>query len=191
MGDRLTAKERLGHFLKTKKGRRFALILLSLAAILLVVSSFLPGERRSAGATDTDTFSAEAYGQELETRLEKILSSMEGVGSCRVMVTLENRGETYYVTGNKTQEEIEETGEGSYAENHQKEETYIIIEDEEGGQSALSRKGDYPVVRGVLVVCAGGESASVRASVTQAVSTALGLGTDKVFVAGGTSFFNK
>lgn len=184
MAEKTGIAESLRGFLKTKKGQRFTIFLLALAAALLLLWDYLPGESGGSDAREDTTLSAEDYEEGLEKRLTDILSDMEGVGDCRVMVTIENTGETFYVTQGKNAEETDEKADGGRSESHQTEENYIIMENETGDQSALSRKTDSPGIRGVLVVCKGGASATVRARVTEAVSTALGIGADKVCVTG-------
>lgn len=170
-------KDRLTAFLKTKKGQTAALVMAGAAAVLLVLGDALP----HAAATPTvSTPSIEESEQDLERRLEDLLGRVDGVGKCRVMITLERSVETVYGTETKSSGETAQTG-----EKHETEETYILLENASGDRSALPRFHERPPVRGVLVVCAGGNTASVRAAVTQAVSAALGVGSDRVCVVRG------
>ena len=50
------------------------------------------------------------------------------------------------------------------------------------GETPVTVKRVLPVFRGAVVLCDGADDASVRLSVTQAVSTVCGIGADKVTV---------
>ena len=51
-----------------------------------------------------------------------------------------------------------------------------------GSEEAVTLREDAAVYRGALVVCQGGDRASVRLSVTQAVSALTGLRADRIVV---------
>ena len=53
---------------------------------------------------------------------------------------------------------------------------------DERGETPVTVKRVLPVFRGAVVLCDGADDASVRLSVTQAVSTVCGIGADKVTV---------
>ena len=80
-------------------GGQRLLVVLGLLGMTLILLSQLRGRETSAGGD----FSQEAaeYARELETRLCEMVGRMEGVGACRVLVTLENGSE--YVYGDRSQ----------------------------------------------------------------------------------------
>lgn len=174
--------ERLSGFLKTKKGQKILVALLVAAAAFVILSDSFGGETRQPSSEDETMMSDEEYEAALESRLREILESMSGVGSCSVMVTLTGSSETVFVTENKYSEDSEKNADGSEKNSHQSEENCIIIEDESGGQTALSSKYIRPEVAGVLVVCDGGTSPAVREKVVNAVKTALKIGSDRIYV---------
>ena len=59
---------------------------------------------------------------------------------------------------------------------------YIIVEDADGAQKALAVTQVQPVVKGVVIVCEGGDNPSVQQRVTDAVTTALNLSSARVCV---------
>ena len=173
-----TAK-RLKAFLKSPKGSKAAVALLIVAAALIALSEFFPRAKK------TETVSSPSVEEEehrLEKRLEEILERMAGVGECDVMVTFSQNAETAYATERKTSQQNEKKTDGSLSGSSQTEETYILIEDDAGNQTALEKTTVAPPIRGVVVVCTGGASATVRARVSDAVKTALGIGADRIFV---------
>lgn len=83
-------------FLKEKKKIALILILIALGLLLVALSSV-----DNTDAVDTDGLSE--YKEELEGRLEKLCSQVDGVGKCTVMVTF-SRGEENTYKGNQLTE---------------------------------------------------------------------------------------
>lgn len=83
-------------FLKEKKKIALILILIALGLLLVALSSV-----DNTDAADTDGLSE--YKEELEGRLEKLCSQVDGVGKCTVMVTF-SRGEENMYKGNQLTE---------------------------------------------------------------------------------------
>ena len=81
-----------------------------------------------------------------ETRIEKMVESIEGVGDARVMITMENSAEQVYLDKSVVKE----------------------IE---------------PTVRGVMIVCKGADSPSIKETVLESVTKALNISSDKVCIA--------
>ncbi len=105
---------------------------------------------------------------ELESRLVKLLSSVEGVGKVKVMVTVECLQAASYA------QDVSSCGDRTESE-------YVFVE-ENGEKTGLTLTVASPVVRGVAVSGEGGGSARVRQEVTGLVCAALGVGASRVYV---------
>lgn len=120
----------------------------------------------------------------LEERLEKLLSSMEGVGKVQVMVNLE--GSTEYVVEKDNQESRTETTEGigederSGVEIQLQEET-VFVEQEEGNAPYVVQEL-YPQIEGVVVLAEGGGNATVAENISKAVEALFSIETHKIMV---------
>ena len=57
-----------------------------------------------------------------------------------------------------------------------------IIRSKDGSEQAVLQKQVMPKIRGVLVVCDGGDDALTREKITKAVSSVLNISSGKVFV---------
>ena len=130
--------------LKSEKGIK---IILAVGGLLILVIAFSGVFGRSGGSVrqqDTVGTAEELseYESRLEQRLTDILSQIEGVGNVRVMVTLENTGQTEY-----------------------------------GKNADMRIAVTAPEVRGVIVVCDGGDSITIKEKVINAVSGAFGINT--------------
>ena len=67
-------------------------------------------------------------------------------------------------------------------ESNEVETKYITIKDSDGTEKALSVMQIQPTVKGVVVICSGGDNIDVKNKVTEAVKTALNITSKRVFV---------
>lgn len=88
--------DRLVTFFKGKKKTALILILVSLGLMLVALSS-------ATSADSTEQGGLSEYKEELEERLEKLCSEVDGVGRCTVMVTF-SRGEENTYKGSQLTE---------------------------------------------------------------------------------------
>ncbi len=88
--------DRLVTFFKGKKKTALILILVSLGLMLVALSS-------ATSADSTEQGNLSEYKEELEKRLEKLCSEVDGVGRCTVMVTF-SRGEENTYKGSQLTE---------------------------------------------------------------------------------------
>ena len=78
---------------------------------LIFLSSFWSPSTNTAAETAED-FDAAAYTVELEQRLTDMLTHIEGVGDCQVMITLENARQYVYTDRHEVVTEIQPTVKG-------------------------------------------------------------------------------
>ena len=112
--------------------------------------------------------------------LENILSNIDGVGECRVMISVEGTSEYYYA------ENIDKTQEYSPNGSNEQYQNEVVVIDGGDNKQALVRKKVKPKINGVVVVCAGGGDITVKERVIKAVSAALNLSYGKICVEGKT-----
>ena len=146
------------------------LLLLFAAGVALFLLSGGEGKKEKAVSAADDAEKCAAVEQTLETRLTKLLSSVEGVGKVKVLVTVDRLQEYTYAQNTET------GGAGDRTEND-----YVIVE-QNGTKNGLTLTVTAPVVRGVAVSCEGGGSARVRQEVVNLVCAALGIGASRVYV---------
>jgi len=163
-------KKLFGQIMNTK-----VLVLIFIVGIGLML---LPGgdTKKKEETTSQDVFCA-TYREGIEKQLKTILSSVKGVGSVEVMVTLEHDGKTHFATDESLDEQKgEESSQGT------NETTYVLKNDAGGGESPVVLQRETPKVSGVLVIASGAENADVRANITNAVRAVLGVKTHRVEV---------
>lgn len=130
--------------------------------------------------------STQEYILQLENSLRDMVSSIKGAGNTKVLVTLENSEETVYATEEKKNKEAtEDKMDGQLSkkrETNDCEKKYITIKDSDGTERALSVTQIQPTVKGVVVVCDGGDIPEVQQKISEAIKTALNITSKRVFV---------
>lgn len=152
--------------------------------VLIAMTTFIPKKQEPVVAKATDA-TIEEYEQRLENQIMELVTSIQGVGKAKVMVTLKNGVEYVYA---KEEKQNTDTTNGALGDNQtvQQRDNYeqktILVEDQDGRKKALIRTTLEPTVRGVVIVCEGGDDIYVQQKVIDAVKTALGIGSNKVCV---------
>ena len=95
-----------------------------------------------------------------EQRLEEILSAINGVGKCRVLLSVHNGGELILA---------EDEGE-------------TVVLSNGGTQSTVTVQTQYPAFQGAVVVAGGCENTSVRYDILSSVMAYTGLSVDRITI---------
>lgn len=139
---------------------QYFLIILVAGVLIMIIPENEP--------THTETVSSEQPVQlDLEGELESILSQISGVGKTKVLLTELSGSETVFQT---------DSGQNMLSNDT------VVLTDGARDQYGLIRKILPPVYKGAIVVCKGGDSASVRLAVVDAVMRATGLSSDCITV---------
>lgn len=138
-------------------------------ALIFLSDTLSSGDDKESTATQTQASSEDPdeYAARTEKKLCKILSGIESVGSCDVMITVGSA--TEYVYAENTDRSTE-TADGSTRESCKSE---VVFTEEGGERQALVKKIIRPQISGVIVVCEGGGDVKVRERVINAVSKLL------------------
>ena len=155
------------------KDKRIRLLLwVGLAGILLIaVSEWIPHKAKDDPTSVTLT--GAQVEQALEQRITALLQQVEGVGTCRVMVTLESGRQAVYAA-----DTVSAAGaDGSTSLSEQ----YLTV-DTDAGPVGLLLTHLQPTVKGVAVVCDGGGNPTIQKRVIQVVSTAFHISERRVCV---------
>ncbi len=172
MGEKIEKIKKL--LMKDKKVLVLA-ILAVLAIVFLVLMEFTgKDENKYEGEASEST---EEYAGRIEDKLTQLISSVEGAGETVVMVTLDAGEENVYAREIKTDEEIN----GDKASNKCEYE-YIVMKNGSAVESGMLLKVIEPDIRGVAVVCDGGDNAAVRENIIDTVSAVLDIKTNKISV---------
>ncbi len=162
---------------KLKADRKMLLMLVlgAVGAALILVSCLM--EKKPAEDTrQTDATPFYDYENSLETRLNEIISQINGVGRVKVMVTLKTAEENKYAYNESYQSKS-----GDNSDDKKSESEYVIIDGEKGDECVLLST-EFPQIQGVIVVCDGGGSNVVKNDITNAVSALLDISTNSISV---------
>lgn len=151
-------------------------------AVLVILAGVVALLWPSGGTKETSTAQSTAVAalgdpEALQEEMEEILSHISGVGEVRLLLAVETDGERQ-LAGNT---ETSYSGSASAPEDFSRSWEAVMAQD--GGQTPVVTTTRYPTYRGALVVCQGGDQASVRLAVTEAVTALTGLTADRVTVA--------
>lgn len=151
--------------------KRIIILLLLVGVFLMLLHNVKPI------SLSKENFSDSEYIDNLERRVESIVSAIYGAGKCEVMINILSSCESVYVKENK--KSYDSTVDANKSES---EDSVITMSDSDGNEHALMRKELMPEIGGVTVVCDGGNIESVKNNVIVAVSTVLGIGSNRVCV---------
>jgi len=136
--------------------------------LLLFIGTFVS----NVEAEKEEEFAVSFYTEELEEKIKKLCESVSGVSDVHVLLTLDSGGE--YVYAQNTEKNVS----GSFISD------YLIIT-KNGEESGVLLEEIFPRIRGVAIVCRGGDSAVVQKTLTELLSAALGIPGGNIRVAAG------
>lgn len=138
-------------FEKLTRIKALPYLLLALVAGLILL--LLPGGKTESSTENTPYDASVAYKTGLEADLTALLSSLDGVKNCTVVVSLTTGYEYLYATDQTVREN------SSGKETDKK----IVLASENGGQSPLLLREKMPAVASVAVTLRGDEQAKADA----------------------------
>lgn len=169
-----------------KPGANRWLIGLGLAGMLLIaLSSVLPKKEQNKSVQTSATLSSYEYCEWLEEKIARTVNEITGKKGAKVLVTLETGVEYIYATEQK--KDNSNTGQsdgGKFSESGSTAETYITVTDGDGNEEAVVLTELTPKIRGVSVVCSGGQKAEIVNAIVEALSTALNISAEDISVVG-------
>ena len=123
--------------------------------------------------------------EDLETKLENILSKINGVGKANVMITYSESTQVIPIYNKKektsnTDESDSGGGKRKVEEIDSSEE--VVYTDSTGKGEIATQKTVSPKIEGAIIICEGANDSNVKTSIIQAVEAATGLATHKIQV---------
>ncbi len=161
-------------YLKNNDSKRIKIIIaVGLIGILLIgVSDMFSNASKDTDDDTVQTVSSDDYADEIEQKLTDIISSIDGVGECKIMVTLENSSENVYATDVQSDSDTDSSSTS---------EEYVIY-DSNNGEEPVLLKEYYPKILGVTIVCSGGDDVVIKETVTDTVTSLFNISTNRVSV---------
>ena len=169
------------HGLNAKKKTQYLAVLLVVAIILAIYFSSLDtsGTKKTDDKAETgapaETISSDT---EMEDRLKRVLSKVDGVGDVDVIINYESTAER--IPAFSEDRQVSKSDSQDTSSETSSEKSDIATVQGNGASEALIVKEKQPEVRGVIVVAQGAEDISVRMNLLNAVTTLLNVSADKV-----------
>lgn len=185
----MDVKQKLGQYSESKK--KIILILCLVTGLsMMLISGFVSSSSKKPKNKDIN-FNVSGYEHKLEERLLDLVEEIDGVGKAKIMVTLESSIEYIYA-----QERREKTDKISdfkdktplkLQERNDEEKKLMLVDGPSGRRQALIKTEIQPKIKGVVVVCQGGNEPLVNQQITNVLTTVLNISSSRVFV---TKSFN-
>ena len=161
-----------------KNNKKLSLIVIAgfLVIALIFISELDLKENEQEKIEITDEMSTAEYCIYLEDKVTEIIESIDGAGKTKVMITLSETTEYIYATNDRDTRKCDDTNNDSTNEND-----YVIIE-KDNNDTGLLIKTIEPKVRGIAVVCEGGNNSTVQSQIYSAVSAVLNISTSRISI---------
>lgn len=129
-------------------------------------------------------FLTQGYAEYLEYTLEELLSTMEGAGRVKVMITLNASGESIVEkdTGTSRTSSTEVDSAGGSRNSADVSETEETVYTGSGAEEPFVKQIIYPRIEGVVVCAEGGGNATVNKNITEAIQALFGIDVHKIKV---------
>lgn len=152
----------------------------------LLSSKIVPISETKEDSTIITSKSMDAsYEKNLENKLTQLLSRTKGAGNVAVSITVEGSArqehEKNIVKETKTVQEKDTSG-GIRTTTEIKENQQVLVNKENGVDKPVMLREINPEIKGVLVIADGAGDSVVKANLTKAVETGLGIASYKITV---------
>jgi len=166
--------------LRSPKG----LIIAGLVGILLIFfSSFIGGNEKKEQVKTNAEITPEEYCLELEQDICDIVSGITGSKRVTAVVTLDS-GIRYSYADTKEEISSDKNEKEHQSSNSELKEGYITVKTSDGGEQALLITTQMPEIRGVAIVCEGGDNPIINEKILNTVTAALNITSKRVYICG-------
>ena len=158
-------------FEKIKNDKKALLVItIGLVGMLLILASDISENDDIPEYTDRDFINE----YELSSEVEKLIETIDGAGRCKVMITYNSYEETVYAFDKN--ENSNSQGEADFSGE------YVIL-DNGDYEDGLKLKVISPEIKGVAVVCQGGNNPVIKEQIISSLSALFDISSNKISVA--------
>lgn len=189
-------KDKLKNMFKGKKKTENLIVLIVILIITVVAINYIwSGDSKKTDNLNEDSLiedtrvvqvSSNQTNDELEKRLENILSKISGVGNVKVMITYYESSMLMPIfnedSKESTTDETDSSGGSRNIKETDSQKEVVYKENNDGSKEVVTQSISSPKIEGAIIVAQGAESLDVKASIIQAVEAATGLATHKIQV---------
>lgn len=121
---------------------------------------------------------------DLEEKTEELLNCMEGVGAVKVMITIASMGEKILEKDIPLRKsvivETDSQGGTRSTNEEDRQEATVYTTDQDGNKIPYVITETLPSIKGVTVVCQGGDSVAVQKNITEVIQALFGIDAHKI-----------
>lgn len=170
--------ERFKELMLGEKGRKIVIAGALAVMLLLLLGTVSRGGGEKSAPEPYAAEDAAELERELEQRLIRLISRIDGAGEVSVMVTLDTVSQRVYEKDTKTESSSRSDADGGSQTIAGETETVLAG----SAKEPLQIGAVQPRVRGAAVVCSGAADPVVKERIANTVAKALNIGMSKVYV---------
>lgn len=164
-------------------------IIILIITVLIINNMWSSGENESKqDKTDTTKVLAQTSSSQqddLESNLEDILETINGVGKVKVLIKYSESSTVVAMYNETISESITKENDGNGGSKDVKEsenKKEIVYTDEDGTNKPITEKVVMPVIEGAIITAQGASNANIKTSIVSAVEAVTGLPVHKIQV---------
>ena len=176
-----------------KKIENLIFLILILIITLIAINTIWNGENKQTDKSEetNSTDKVLAYEEnssskdQLEQKLENILSTIKNVGQVKVLINYAETSSTIPIYDETTTTSSTEEGDSSGGTRNVTEtevQKDVVFSESSGMKEPVTQKTVMPVIQGAIITAEGASDATVRTNIINAVGAVTGLSIDKVQV---------
>ena len=176
-----------------KKIENLVFLIVILIVTVLILNFILKSDKssikeekpKSKVLANNDIEEEESFSNNTQKQLEKILSTIKGVGKVNVYISYSESSKTIAMYDEKTTtSSTEETDSSGGLRNTTSTQTQkdVIFSEKDGSQVPMTQKVVMPTIEGAIVTAQGAKNANIKTNIINAVKSATGLSIDKIQV---------
>ena len=173
--------------LSAEKRPKLLMIVGLIGIMLIFISSLFPKSDKKEIIAPNTAVTAEEYRTALETQIRELVEDITGDRKASVVVTLDSGIRYSYADATEINSSFSDSSSTSQ-QSSSKNKSYITVQTADGGEQALVITEYMPDVRGVAIVCSGGNNEQTAEKIRGAVMAALQITSKRVYITGGNGY---
>lgn len=164
-------------------------IIILIITVLIINNMWSSGENESkqdkADTTKVLAKTSSSQQDDLESNLEDILETINGVGKVKVLIKYSESSTVVAMYNETISESITKENDGNGGSKDVKEsenKKEIVYTDEDGTNKPITEKVVMPVIEGAIITAQGASNANIKTSIVSAVEAVTGLPVHKIQV---------
>ena len=175
-----------------RKIENLVFLIIILVITIIVINTIWSGDSKNKenyNSNDTSKILADEgtinQKEDLETKLEKILSTIKDVGQVKVFINYSESSSFVPLYDEKTTTSNiaeEDTSGGSRNTTQTESEKQVVFSENSGTKEPISQKTTMPIIQGAIITAEGAKNGTVKTDITNAVQAVTALSVDKIQV---------